>query len=132
MYLLSVVDANRGCGCYCVGGPRGAQTRWLTIPRSDIQLDLSCFLLDLTRNSREALCRSIVGCRLGVLYPCWRSNLSPSRSLALYNLGEVSKSSSAFDVRLFASKETFRLLLSQGVVGSWIHFVLTVSPYTAR
>jgi len=27
MYLLSVVAANSGCGCYRVGGARGAQTR---------------------------------------------------------------------------------------------------------
>jgi len=35
MHLLSVVDANGGCRCYRVGGARGAQTHWLTIPRSD-------------------------------------------------------------------------------------------------
>jgi len=35
------------------------------------------------------------------------------------------------DVGLFGSKETLGLLLSQGVVGSWIHFVLTACPYTA-
>jgi len=35
------------------------------------------------------------------------------------------------DVGLFGSKETLGLLLSQGVVGSWIHSVLTVCPYTA-
>lgn len=78
------------------------------------------------------LCRDIAGCRRWVMYPCWRSNLSPSRSLALYNLGEVSKSSSVFDVGLFGLKETLCLLMSQGVVDSWIHFVLTVAPYTAH
>jgi len=46
MYLLSVVAANCGCGCSRVDGARSAQTRWLTIPRSGFQLDLSCFLLD--------------------------------------------------------------------------------------
>jgi len=102
MYLLFVVAANGECGCYRVGGARGARTRWLTIPRSGVQ-DLSCFILDLARNGREAFCRSIAGCRCGVLYPCWQSNLSPSRSLTLYNLGEVSKSSSIFDVGLFGS-----------------------------
>lgn len=56
MYLLSVVAANGGCGCYRIGGVRGAQTRWLTIPRSG-QLDLSCFLLDLVRNGCEAMSR---------------------------------------------------------------------------
>jgi len=132
MYLLSVVAANGGCGCYRVGGARGAQTRWLTIPRSSIQLDLSCFLLDLARNGRGAFCQSITGCKYGVLYPCWRSNLSLSRSLTLYILGEVSKSSSVFDVGQFGSKEILCLLLSQGVVGSWVHFVLTVGPYTAH
>jgi hypothetical protein len=50
-----------------------------------------------------AFCRSIAGCRCGVLYLCWQSNLSPSRSLTLYNLGEVSKSSSIFDVGLIGS-----------------------------
>jgi len=85
--MLSVVAAIGGCGCYRVCSVRGAQTRWLTIPRYGLQLDLSCFLLDLARNSREAFCRSITSCRRGDPYPCWRSNLPPSRSLALYNLG---------------------------------------------
>jgi len=63
---------------------------------------------------------------VGVLYPCWRSNLSPSRSL-------VSKSSSVhlLDVGLFGSKEMLCLLLLHGVVSSWIRSVLTVGPYTA-
>jgi len=87
MYLLSIVAAIGGCGCYCVGGARGAQTRWLIIPRSGLQLNLSCFLLDLARNGREVFCHSIAGCRREILYPCWQSNLSPSRSLALYNTG---------------------------------------------
>jgi len=49
-------------------------------------------------------------------------------------LGEVSKSSSLylFDVGLFGSKETLCLLLPQGVVDSWIRFVLTVGPYTTH
>jgi len=58
-------------------------------PRSGLQLNLSCFPLDLARNGREAFSRCIAGCRRGVLYMCWQSNLSPSRSLTLYNLGEV-------------------------------------------
>jgi hypothetical protein len=96
MHLLYVVVVNGRCGCYLVGGAHGAQTRWLIIPRSGLQLVFSCFLLDLARNGREAFCRIIVGYRPGVLYPCWQYNLWPSWSLALYNLDEVSKSSSLY------------------------------------
>jgi len=66
MYLLSVVVASGGFECYCVGDARGAQTRWLTIPRLGHQLVLSWFLLDLARNSFEAYGRNTVGCRRGV------------------------------------------------------------------
>jgi hypothetical protein len=75
MHLLSVVVVNGRCGCYLVGGAHGAQTRRLIIPRYGLQLVFSCFLLDLARNGREAFCRSIVGYRPGVLYPCWQYNL---------------------------------------------------------
>ena len=83
-----------------------------------------------------AYCRSIMGCRCGVLYPCWRSNLSLSQSLTLYNFREVSKSSLVYlfdvNVGLFGSKEVLCLLMLQEVVGSWIRSVLTVGPYVAR
>lgn len=100
MYLLSVVVVNGGCGCYRVGGARGAQTRWLTISRSGFQLDLSCFLLVLARNGREAFCRSITGCRRGF---CIRvgGRISHLHEVWHYNFGEFSKSSLVFDVGLF-------------------------------
>jgi len=49
----------------------------------------------------------------------------------LHEVWVVSKYASVFDVGLFDTKETLCLLLSQGVVGFWIYFVLTVDPYTA-
>jgi len=51
---------------------------------------------------------------------CWKTIHTPGETLI--NL---------FDVGLFSSKEAICFLLLQGVVGSWIRFVLTVGPYAA-
>ena len=124
MYLLFVVAANGGCECYRVGGARGAQTRWLTIPRSGLQLNLSFFLLDLARNGREAFSRSITGCRRGVLYPCWQLNFSPSRSLALYNFRRFQNPHQSLMLDCLARKRRYvcccrKELLVLGSISCW-------------